>query len=67
MRNVPDRCTEYCCCTFKMAAGFWRFSFGIFLFSIALGFSSSASDGKVIELTEDNWKQILEGEWMIKL
>ncbi|XP_031550722.1 thioredoxin-related transmembrane protein 1-like [Actinia tenebrosa] len=49
-----------------MAAAFWRFSLGTFLFSICLGLSSSASDGKVIELTEDNWKQILEGEWMIK-
>jgi hypothetical protein len=51
----------------KMAEGFWTISLGIYLLSISLGLSSSTSDGKVIELREDNWNQILEGEWMIKL
>ena len=42
----------------------WSFSLVILLVSVSL---VSGGRNSVVDLTEDNWENILEGEWMIEL
>ncbi|XP_029653779.1 thioredoxin-related transmembrane protein 1, partial [Octopus sinensis] len=39
---------------------------GSIFFLLLLPLASAAQKGKAISLTDDNWNQVLEGEWMIK-